>query len=67
VLTVTEPGVMEWLVILLVLIVLVATVGVALWAGVRRRRSSGLPPEDQEPPPGYWWDGEKWNPPGSTA
>jgi hypothetical protein len=58
----------ELMVIVLVLAIVMAVV-LAVVLGLRRKGRSVTPtdaPAEQQPPPGYWWDGGKWNPPGSA-
>ena len=61
-------GIYELMIVVLIFVILVVSV-LAIVLGLRRKGRSIVPtdaPSGQQPPPGYWWDGEKWNPPGSA-
>jgi hypothetical protein len=52
---------------ILAMLVLVPLIVVIVVLAVTRRPSGPPPaPQNQRPPDGYWWDGSKWNPPGSA-
>lgn len=61
-------GVQELIVIVVVAVVIVIALALVLVYATRRGTSSrsGSAPTGQQPPPGYWWDGDKWNPPGTA-